>query len=247
MITLSASSDYGLSGQYIARITGRNTKYTFEREFIGRKCGKRNEMTEADVDDPGLYECCDIGRKKGKESRFVLVLEVEDELYKFTCDKSDAMTIAKELDSGRELDEIVIGRLADQEAVEVKKELDYLNSLIIIEGYPNWISLMETKATIRQKVGDFDVGATVDQKELQPVVKSEIDRLNNKLKDLESQNRRPIRDYELISKKEAEKKQAAQTFQTALDSCWQILQSLPTKDAKKILSELKNKLNPKSE
>ncbi len=60
MITLSASADFGKTGQYVARIVGRDSKFTFNREFIGRKFGKRNETSQADVDDPGLYECCDV-------------------------------------------------------------------------------------------------------------------------------------------------------------------------------------------
>lgn len=48
LIELHAKSDhYSNNKQYIARITGRNSKYTFEREFIGRKsAGSRNGARE---------------------------------------------------------------------------------------------------------------------------------------------------------------------------------------------------------
>lgn len=244
MISLSASADYGLSGQYIAHITGRHPKYTFDRQFIGRKGGKRNEVSEADVDDPGLYECCDIDKKHGKESHFYLVLEINGNLHKFKSDKEDAMTIAKALDAGRPFNEIVGGYTADPEAVEAKKELDYFKGLVITEGSPDWMGRMERPLTISQKVGQFAAGSTVDQKELQPVVKSEIDRLTKRLEELASNDKYPTGAYEILSKKEAEKKQAATNIQTAVEQCWAIMQALPVKDAKKVLAELKNKVTP---
>lgn len=108
MIKLSASADYGRTGQYIARITGRNSKWTFEREFIGRKCGKRNKTTEVDVDEPGLYEVCDVTRKNGKVSRYHLVLLTpQGGLALLRADKEDAMNLARDLDGGRDLGSVV--------------------------------------------------------------------------------------------------------------------------------------------
>lgn len=230
MISLTASADYGLSGQYIARITGRHPKFTFDREFIGRKGGKRNEVTEADVDDPGLYECCDIDKKHGKDSRFMLVLEVGDTLVEFKCDKEDAMIVAKALDAGRPLNEIASGHMADPEAIETKKGLSYLKGL----------AMTENSLVISQQAGQFTAGSTVDQ----ATIKSEIDRLSSHLETLNKAGKFSAKGYELLSKKEAEKKQATQTIQTATEGCLAILQSLPTKDAKKVLAELKNKINP---
>ncbi len=112
MITLNASADYGHTGQYVARITGRDSKFTFAREFIGRKHGKRGESSSADVDEPGLYELRDVTRK-GKIDRYRLVLAHNDELVCLKSDKEDAMTIAKELDKGRAFEEIVRVTLGD--------------------------------------------------------------------------------------------------------------------------------------
>jgi hypothetical protein len=106
MISLSASADFGLTGQYVARITGRDAKFTFAREFVGAKYGKRNEGTSADVDDPGLYECRDVTRK-GRVDRFWLVVEVDGQLVKLRSDKEDAMAIARALDDRRPFVEIV--------------------------------------------------------------------------------------------------------------------------------------------
>lgn len=107
-VSLTASADYGLSGQYIARIIGRDSKFTFQREFIGRKYGKRNEGSEADVDESGLYELCDVTKKRGKVQRYRVVLELPSgELAKLVASKEDAMAIAKALDAGRAFGDIV--------------------------------------------------------------------------------------------------------------------------------------------
>jgi hypothetical protein len=108
MITLNASARYGYGGkQFIARITGRNSKFTFDYEFIGKKGGKRNESSEADVDDPGLYICRDIDSKGRVEDRFRLIVGEGDAQKVVRTDKEDAMKIAKAMDSGRRFSDIV--------------------------------------------------------------------------------------------------------------------------------------------
>lgn len=100
VIHLTASASYGNGGkQYIARITGRDAKFTFAREFIGRKGGKRGESSEADVDDAGLYITCDIDRKGNKDETYVVIEEKDGGLVKENTKKEDAMTLAKLLDS----------------------------------------------------------------------------------------------------------------------------------------------------
>jgi hypothetical protein len=42
-VTLTASARYGYGGkQFVARIEGRDPKYTFERTFLGRKASGAN-------------------------------------------------------------------------------------------------------------------------------------------------------------------------------------------------------------
>jgi hypothetical protein len=138
MIKLSASADFGLTGHYIARVLGRDSKFTFRREFIGRKGGKRNEYAEADVDDPGLYETCSVERKRGKHSRYYLVLYlvvsgVEDgaqtarvvsadtegaSLDTIEATKEEAMKLAKLIDSGVALASVV--RIVDYGAQQIE-------------------------------------------------------------------------------------------------------------------------------
>lgn len=115
-VTLSASADYGHTGQYVARLTGRNSKFTFVREFIGTKYGKRNEGTSAQVDDPGVYELRDVTRK-GKVDKYRIVVELDGELHKLVSDKEDAMTICKQLDAQRAFGEIVRASRNDEGSV----------------------------------------------------------------------------------------------------------------------------------
>lgn len=121
-VSLSASADYGHTGQYVARLTGRNSKFTFEREFIGSKYGKRNEGTSAQVDDPGVYEMRDVTRK-GKVDKYRIVVELDGELHKLVSDKEDAMAICKQLDAGRAFGEIVRASRDEADATKVVYEI----------------------------------------------------------------------------------------------------------------------------
>lgn len=105
-IKFDASADYGLSGQYIARLRGRAPKVTFEREFLGHKWGKRNEGTTALVDEPALVEVVNVTRK-GKDRNYWLVVEYAGELARLRTDEDDAMAIAKRLDGGETITEII--------------------------------------------------------------------------------------------------------------------------------------------
>lgn len=117
MWTLEATSNcYGKSNQYVARITGRHSKWTFEREFIGRKSGRQNDTTSADVDEDGLYEVCHVDKRGTKDSSYYVILDCptleilpgkEGTLRKMPVAKEDAMAIAKAFDAGRRMDQIV--------------------------------------------------------------------------------------------------------------------------------------------
>lgn len=110
-IKLTAESSYGCSGQYIARITGRAERVQFARSFVGTKYGKRGEYTSYETDEIGLYEV--QSQKKGKSRSYWLVLECDGELRRFSSDHEDALAIAKRLDSGESLPDIVLIELGD--------------------------------------------------------------------------------------------------------------------------------------
>ena len=109
-ITLQASAKFGFGGkQYIARITGRNDKFTFDRSFVGTKSGKRRDCSEYMTDEPGLYVTCDIDSKGRKEETY-LVIEEESpgNLVENTCTKEEAMKLAKLLDNGKKFADAVV-------------------------------------------------------------------------------------------------------------------------------------------
>lgn len=111
-VRLSAESKFGFHGQYIARIMGRAQKFQFQRSFVGRKSGKRNELTSYETDEIGLYEECDVG-KNGATKTYALVLEYKDRLVKLYSDTEDALAIAKRLDGGELLADFVKIELGD--------------------------------------------------------------------------------------------------------------------------------------
>ena len=101
-ITLTASARYGYGGkQYIARITGRDSKFTFAREFVGTKSGKRRDHSEYQTDEPGLYVTCDLDSKGRKDETYWLIEDDgQDGVKSSTCDREEAMQLAKMLDAG---------------------------------------------------------------------------------------------------------------------------------------------------
>lgn len=102
-----ASAAFGKSGQYIAKITGRDEKKTFAREFIGEKSGKRNEITSVETDEIGVYEDCDVNKKGSKEVGYLVVLpSPAGELESYRLEKDEALTAAKRLDAGESVEDM---------------------------------------------------------------------------------------------------------------------------------------------
>jgi len=98
-VTLSASAKFGYGGkQFVARIRGRHSTFTFDYEFLGRKEGKRRESTSVEVDDSGLYIERDIDRKGNAEDSFWLVWRDGEDMRAEVVELADAMTLAKESD-----------------------------------------------------------------------------------------------------------------------------------------------------
>jgi len=116
MITLTAESrEWKNTGQYIARITGRAAKYTYAREFVGRKSGS---TSEALIDEPGIYEIGDIDKKGRKDPGFVIIVtrpahcppkteRGDPQLIRFPASETDVMILTKRMDQGESLDEMV--------------------------------------------------------------------------------------------------------------------------------------------
>lgn len=108
VLTLKAEANYGYGGkQYIARILGRDSKFTFRREFVGTKSGKRREYASFDTDEPGLYITCDITRKGDKDETYYALVHYRGNLRRGELTKEEAMKIARGLDAGSPLDSLL--------------------------------------------------------------------------------------------------------------------------------------------
>jgi len=167
MITINVESkEYGNSKQYIAHITGRAAKFTFERNFVGRRSDR---FTSYSTDEAGLYENCDINRKGQKECGYLVVATAPDgELVKMRSNLDEAMEIAKRMDAGEALESMI------------------------------------------EIVGKEGAGWT----------------------------------YTLRTKSEAKAAISGQTIDSATEACWQIMQALPEREAKKVLAALKLRVSP---
>ncbi|MGA9088229.1 MAG: hypothetical protein WB420_03895, partial [Bradyrhizobium sp.] len=113
VITLVASADFGQTGQYIAKLTGRAAKVQFRREFCGTKEGKRSQDTRYETDEIGLYEVNNQTRK-GRDRDYWLILPRNDGLVKLRTDHEDALLICKRLDAGEQIEDVVIVELGDE-------------------------------------------------------------------------------------------------------------------------------------
>lgn len=102
-VTLRANSDYGQNGQFVARITGRHPKFTFAYDFLGRRAGKRGDVTEATIDDPGLYVERDVSRKRGKDDSFYVVAMLPTGLRKIPCTTDEMMGFARRIEEGESI------------------------------------------------------------------------------------------------------------------------------------------------
>lgn len=220
MITFRAEAGYANAGkQHIARITGRDAKFTFSREFVGTKGGKRGDVTTADLDTQGLYECRDVNNKGVKDDDYRLILQWEDraEIGWVRIDKADAMKIAKELDAGRAFGDIVEPVCPDPEVKEAAERIAKAKESP--SPYPNLGTPERDAWETEKKAADDALSALIAA---------------GKKK----------RGWQFRTAKEAAKVEAAHTLQTATDACWAAMQALPAKDAKKILATLKARLTP---
>lgn len=248
MITLTAGARYGYGGkQYIARIFGRDSKFTFNREFIGKKGGKRGENSTADVDTPGLYETRDVDSKGRCDDSYCLILEDGDRLVQFWIDKANAMKIAKELDS-RSFDRCVKLLPSDAE-FRVASERLRKNSEAINNSFGKD---PEEFVELSGNVGPYVKGQSLRRLQLIELRTEVINDTIDKIEQYRSEKRRKEDDWKFVSaadekkaEAEAAKAEAEAASTNALETCFNVLNGLPEKDAKKILAELKSRLFPK--
>lgn len=144
MIELSSSNRaYNVKGDYVARIAGKDAKYTFQREFLGATAG---------IDEPGLYEICNIDKRGDKNHVYRVIAESpEGELIALRAggdnlDGQDgravAIVIAKRLSAGESIEDII----------EVAK----------VEDGSTWGYRLRTKAAAKKAGAAKTIGEAVD-------------------------------------------------------------------------------------
>lgn len=256
-VTFVADAANGRSGQYIARITGRDQKYQFQREFVGRKGGRRNESSEHETDEPGLYECCDA-TKRGKDSRFYAAVEVGGVLRAFRLDKAEALAVAKALDAGVAIGDIVVGHAADADAAAVARQTKALTDMV------GWCQRMlssyceaQADAVVyvhRGFLPDRDppgVGLALQMPyaELRPLIDAKLPGLEAALAvaervaaDFAAAGKSAVAWYEIRTAKEVAGRRAAASVDEAVAACRAVLAALPLPLAKKVLATLKAEL-----
>ena len=154
-LTFTATSQYGQSGQYVAQLTGRAPRVRFQREFLGRKTGKRGDETRATIEGPGLYTIVHKTRKGPDENfRAVMLrpagmddekLKSDDYVRSFTEDlisivlsEDEALALAKALDEGKTMDDFEIVetpsgmevRVAEVPVDPAAKALEQINAIL---------------------------------------------------------------------------------------------------------------------
>lgn len=246
MLSFNASARYGYGGkQYVARILGRHSKFTFNREFIGKKGGKRGEGTSADVDTPGLYETRDIDSKGRPDDTYYVVIAANDRLYRFEAAKEDAMKIGKEMDSGRSFDDIVAFVPGDSEAKATKATLQAQLEEVRKLKLSSWNDeVLASTVQLTRDVGPLAKDAIVTQRELQTEVDKVIEGINQGILSVKAA---AADDWEFRTAKQASQAEAVATVESAIAGCWAIIQPLPEKEAKKVLKALKEKVSPPKE
>lgn len=256
-VTFGAEAANGRSGQYIARITGRDQKYQFQREFVGRKGGRRNEISEHETDEVGLYECCDA-TKRGKDSRFYAAVEVAGTLRAFRLDKAEALAVAKALDAGGAIGDLVVGHAADADAAAVARQAKSLTDLV------GWCRRMLASYCEAQAAAvvfvcrgflperDPPAGGLALQMpyaELRPLIDAKLPGLEAALAaaervaaDFAAAGKSAVAWYEIRTAKEVAGRRAAASVDDAVAACRAVLAALPVPLAKKVLAALKAEL-----
>lgn len=252
MITLTAESDYSNAGkQFVARILGRNSKYTFDREFIGKRSGKRNDITTADVDEPGLYETRDLTRK-GNDDSYCLILPQGAGLVQKWIDKEGAMKVAKEIQNGRDVTRCTRYLPADLELFEKFQELEKCRKKL-----SNWdltqknITDPEAEVWVGESFGPFRTDGITRARELVTWLTDRVNELEPQVAEMKAAGKREKSGWKFISAadeereaKAAEKAKTEEMSTKGLEAAYAALKDLPEKKIKKALAELKKRLTP---
>lgn len=251
MITLTARHDaYGSDKKaYVARITGRDSKFTFQREFISRGGRDRTDAT-ADVDDPGVYELRAVDKKGRVSDGYVLIVETPDGLRKFPCGKEDAMKVAREVEKGRPFSELVAfvpaagpSPLGAAVAARADHAARYANG----EGKDQAGRIRLSDAKVVHLAGP---DGYCERGRVREYRAAEIARLDAEIERRRAAGEQEVHAaaarWEFATARQAQQRAAAQSLEEAVAACLAALRQLDEAARKKVMAELRKRLAPQT-
>lgn len=153
--------------QFVAKITGPNAKYKFEREFVGSKLKNDSDTTVAQITDIGLYQERDIDKNGSPKDLFFVAWEDRNGLMKNYVDESDVKRLVNDL-SKKEIKKVGLEKRINR-YLELTKTNDDPGKEIRPQFY----------------TGLVNIGETVTNGELFEWRKKEIDRMKSELENID--------------------------------------------------------------
>lgn len=250
IVTLRAESRcYGKTGQYIARILGLDSKFTFSlsREFIG---AKSDRYSSADVDAAGVYEICDLDEKGNNEQVYRLVIETPDGLVELRASTGHADTTAETTVNGK------------AQVIQIAKRMDAHDEFAhIVEPVKigdEWRYRLRTKAKARKFVDAqlIELIKAIRAQRIEPAIANcwqvlqslpqhEATAVLTVLRALVSPKPSAVaNDWHHLIKTSSTSGNSSPKL-TAIANCWRALRCLPERDAKAVLRVLRERVSSK--
>lgn len=140
-IKFSAEAAFGHTGQFIARVTGPDSRFGVALEFLGHKNGKRGELTTVTIVDSGLYKTRSVDRKGCKDDTYYVVWQLDDVLIQTQVSEADALKLAKDLGS------------SNIEGLGRREEIADTEELIVSSQGKDPSELIDVKASTAMELG----------------------------------------------------------------------------------------------
>lgn len=104
-IYLTATSDFGAAGkQHVGLVVGPDPKWGCALQFVGKKSGKRGDITEVAADRPALYKVRSATasgtRYVEHDDKYILVWELDGDLVRTEVSELEARALASDLSVG---------------------------------------------------------------------------------------------------------------------------------------------------
>jgi hypothetical protein len=241
MITLRATNaEYrGTKKASIGRVTGRDPKWGLALEWVGQRSGGTD--VEHITDEPGLYQLRSYDRKGRQSEELTLVIPGPDgELREYGCPREEAMKVARELDAGRPLAEIVRATAASPLNRARAARAEHAAKLAVSRDKP-----MDERIAVQ--VPGLAVGGDcrVARAELVAFREAEIARLDAEIERLTAAGEPDTaEEWKIVTAKQAETAKAAAGVEEAIAACRAALAGLTAKQQKEVLAQMKKMFAP---